>query len=232
MTRPRVAPPRINHLTEARCMNPPNEKRQAAEAAIRYVEDGAIVGVGTGSTVSFFIDALADLRDRIQGAVSSSEQSTAHLKRLGIPVLDLNSAGPLTIYVDGADECDPHKRLIKGGGAALTREKIVAQASEKFVCIIDSSKCVNLLGRFPLPIEVIPMARSLIGREIVKLGGNPVWRDGVVTDNGNWIIDVHGWQIADPVGLESELNQLPGIVSVGLFARRPADVVLVGDREL
>ena len=213
-------------------MNPPNEKRQAGEAAIRYIEDGAIVGVGTGSTVAFFIDALADLKDRIQGAVSSSEQSTAHLKRLGIPVLDLNSAGPLTIYIDGADECDPHKRLIKGGGAALTREKIVAQASEKFVCIIDSSKCVKLLGRFPLPIEVIPMARSLIGREIVKLGGNPVWRDGVVTDNGNWIIDVHGWQIADPVGLESELNQLPGIVSVGLFARRPADVVLVGDREL
>jgi len=209
-----------------------NEKRQAGEAAIRYVEDGAIVGVGTGSTVAFFIDALADLKDRIQGAVSSSEQSTAHLKRLGIPVLDLNATGRLALYVDGADECDPHKRLIKGGGAALTREKIIAEASDKFVCIIDSSKQVPVLGKFPLPIEVIPMARSLIGREIVKRGGNPVWRDGVVTDNGNWVIDVHGWQITDPVALESDLNQLPGIVTVGLFARRPADVVLVGDRAM
>jgi ribose 5-phosphate isomerase A len=202
-----------------------NEKRQAGEAAIRYVEDGAIVGVGTGSTVAYFIDALADLKDRIQGAVS-----TAHLKRLGIPVLDLNATGPLSLYVDGADECDAHKRLIKGGGAALTREKIVAEASAKFICIIDSSKQVNLLGKFPLPIEVIPMARSLIGREIVKRGGQPVWRDGVVTDNGNWIIDVHGWQIVDPVALENDLNQLPGIVTVGLFARRAADVVLVGDK--
>ncbi|WP_130619807.1 ribose-5-phosphate isomerase RpiA [Dyella amyloliquefaciens] len=211
-------------------MSNANEKRQAGEAAIRYVEDGAIIGVGTGSTVAFFIDALADLKDRIQGAVSSSEQSTAHLKRLGIPVLDLNATGSLSLYIDGADECDPHKRLIKGGGAALTREKIVAEASDKFVCIIDSSKRVDLLGKFPLPIEVIPMARSLIGREIVKRGGNPVWRDGVVTDNGNWIIDVHGWQIADPVALENDLNQVPGVVAVGLFARRAADVVLVGDK--
>jgi len=209
-----------------------NEKRQAGEAAIRYVEDGAIVGVGTGSTVAYFIDALADLKDRIQGAVSSSEQSTAHLKRVGIPVLDLNATGKLTLYVDGADECDSHKHLIKGGGAALTREKIIAEASDQFVCIIDSSKLVNLLGKFPLPIEVIPMARSLVGREIVKRGGNPVWRDGVVTDNGNWVIDVHGWQIADPVGLENDLNQIPGIVTVGLFARRPANVVLVGDKVL
>ena len=206
------------------------EKRLAGEAAIRYVEKGAVIGVGTGSTVAFFIDALADLRDQIQGAVSSSEQSTAQLKKYGIPVLDLNATGPLNIYVDGADECDPQRRLIKGGGAALTREKIVAEASAKFVCIIDSSKRVDVLGTFPLPIEVIPMARSLIGREIVKRGGQPVWRDGVTTDNGNWIIDVHGWQIADPVALEKDLNQLPGVVSVGLFARRPADVVLIGDR--
>ncbi|HZX72310.1 MAG TPA: ribose-5-phosphate isomerase RpiA [Rhodanobacter sp.] len=213
-------------------MSNANEKRQAGEAAIRFVEDGAVIGVGTGSTVAFFIEALADLKSRIEGAVSSSEQSTAQLKKLGIPVLDLNAAGPLTLYVDGADECDPYKRLIKGGGAALTREKIVAAASKKFVCIIDSSKQVDLLGKFPVPIEVIPMARSLVGREIVKLGGNPVWRDGVVTDNGNWIIDVHGWQIVDPVALEGKLNQLPGIVTVGLFARRPADVVLVGDREM
>ncbi len=213
-------------------MSNANEKRQAGEAAIRYVEDDAIVGVGTGSTVAFFIDALADLKDRIQGAVSSSEQSTAHLKRLGIPVLDLNATGSLTLYVDGADECDPHKRLIKGGGAALTREKIIAEASDKFVCIIDSSKLVNVLGTFPLPVEVIPMARSLVGREIVKRGGNPVWRDGVVTDNGNWVIDVHGWQITDPVGLEADLSQIPGVVTVGLFARRPANVVLVGDKVL
>jgi ribose 5-phosphate isomerase A len=213
-------------------MSNANEKRLAGEAAIRYVEDGAIVGVGTGSTVAFFIDALADLKDRIQGAVSSSEQSTAQLRKHGIPVLDLNTAGPLSIYIDGADECDPHKRLIKGGGAALTREKIVAEASHKFVCIIDSSKRVDVLGNFPLPIEVIPMARSLVGRRIVELGGQPVWRDGVVTDNGNWIIDVHGWRITDPLALEQQLNQLPGIVTVGLFARRAADVVLVGDREM
>jgi ribose 5-phosphate isomerase A len=207
-----------------------NEKRLAGEAAIRYVEDGSIVGVGTGSTVAFFIDALADLKDRIQGAVSSSEQSTAQLKRLGIPVLDLNATGPLSLYVDGADECDPYKRLIKGGGAALTREKIIAAASDKFVCIIDSSKRVELLGKFPLPIEVIPMARSYVAREIVKRGGQPVWRDGVVTDNGNWVIDVHGWQIADPAALEKDLNQIAGVVTVGLFAQRPADVVLIGDR--
>jgi ribose 5-phosphate isomerase A len=213
-------------------MSNDNEKRQAGEAAIRYIEDDAIVGVGTGSTVAYFIAALADLRNRIQGAVSSSEQSTAALKKLGIPVLDLNAAGPLDLYVDGADECDPQRRLIKGGGAALTREKIVAAAARKFVCVIDSSKRVNVLGKFPLPIEVIPMARSLIGREIVKLGGRPVWRDGVVTDNGNWIIDVHGWQIADPAALESTLNQLPGIVTVGLFAHRPADVVLIGDHAM
>jgi ribose 5-phosphate isomerase A len=209
-----------------------NEKRQAAEAALRYVEDGAIIGVGTGSTVAFFIDALADLKNRIQGAVSSSEQSSAQLRKHGIPVLDLNAVGPLSIYIDGADECDGHKRLIKGGGAALTREKIVAAAAQKFVCIIDSSKRVDLLGKFPLPIEVIPMARSLIGREIAQRGGHPVWRDGVTTDNGNWIIDVHGWQITDPVALETELNQLAGVVTVGLFARRPADVVLVGNTEM
>ena len=213
-------------------MDHANEKRQAGEAAIRYVENDAIVGVGTGSTVAFFIDALADLKSRIQGAVSSFEQSSAHLRKLGIPVLDLNAVGPLTLYVDGADECDPGRHLIKGGGAALTREKIVAAAAAKFVCIIDSSKRVEHLGKFPVPIEVIPMARSLVGREIVKRGGKPVWRDGVVTDNGNWIIDVHGWQIADPVALETELNQLAGVVTVGLFARRPADVVLVGAHEV
>ena len=204
-------------------------KKLAAEKAIDYVEDGMIVGVGTGSTVAYFIDALAAWKHRIAGAVSSSEQSTARLKSHGIEVIDLNNAGPLQLYVDGADECDPHKRLIKGGGAALTREKIIAEASDKFVCIIDASKLVPVLGKFPLPIEVIPMARSLVARELLRMtGGQPVWREGVVTDNGNWVLDLHNLAITDPIGLERELNQIPGIVSVGLFARRPADVVIVG----
>lgn len=204
-------------------------KKLAAEKAMDYVEDGMVVGVGTGSTVAYFIDALAARKDRIAGAVSSSEQSTARLRAHGIEVLDLNATGPLPLYVDGADECDPHKCLIKGGGAALTREKIIAEASARFVCIIDPSKQVDVLGRFPLPVEVIPMARSLVAREILRMtGGQPVWRDAVVTDNGNWILDVHGLAITDPVGLERELNQIPGVVSVGLFARRPADVVIVG----
>ena len=204
-------------------------KRLAAEKAIEYVEDGMIVGVGTGSTVAYFIDALAAWKDRIAGAVSSSEQSTARLKALGIEVLDANAAGPLQLYVDGADECDPHKRLIKGGGAALTREKIIAEASETFVCIIDPAKQVPVLGKFPLPVEVVPMARSLVARRILALtGGQPVWRDGVVTDNGNLILDVHHLSILDPVAMERELNQIPGVVSVGLFARRPADIVIVG----
>ena len=204
-------------------------KRLAGEKAIDYVEDGMVVGVGTGSTVAYFIDALGRIRDRIAGAVSSSEQSTARLRALGIEVLDANAAGPLKLYVDGADECDPHKRLIKGGGAALTREKIIAEASKTFVCIVDPSKQVPVLGKFPLPVEVIPMARSLVARRILALtGGQPVWRDGVVTDNGNWILDVHNLAITDPVGMETELNQIPGVVSVGLFARRPADIVIVG----
>ena len=207
-------------------------KRLAAEKAIDYVEDGMIVGVGTGSTVAYFIDALAAWKDRIAGTVSSSEQSTARLQSHGIEVIDLNAAGPLSLYVDGADECDPHKRLIKGGGGALTREKIIAAASRKFVCLIDSGKRVEILGRFPLPVEVIPMARSYVAREIVRRGGNPVWREGTVTDNGNAILDVHGLTITDPVGLERDLNQLAGVVTVGLFAARPADVVLCGDQSL
>ncbi|RZA21569.1 MAG: ribose-5-phosphate isomerase RpiA [Lysobacteraceae bacterium] len=204
-------------------------KRLAAVKAIDYVEDGMIVGVGTGSTVAYFIDALAAWKDRIAGAVSSSEQSTSRLKSHGIEVIDLNAAGPLSLYVDGADECDPHKRLIKGGGAALTREKIIAEASKTFVCIIDASKQVPVLGKFPLPVEVIPMARSLVAREILRIsGGQPVWRDGVTTDNGNVILDVHNLSIVDPVAMERELNQVPGVVAVGLFARRPADVVIIG----
>ena len=204
-------------------------KRLAGEKAIEFVEDGMIVGVGTGSTVAYFIDALGRIRDRIPGAVSSSEQSTARLKQHGIEVLDLNATGPLALYVDGADECDPQRCLIKGGGAALTREKIIAEASRTFVCIIDPAKRVDVLGRFPLPVEVIPMARSLVAREILaQTGGQPVWREGVVTDNGNVVLDVHNLRIGDPVALESALNQIPGVVSVGLFARRPADIVIVG----
>ena len=204
-------------------------KKLAAEKAIDYVEDGMIVGVGTGSTVAYFIDALAAWKHRIAGAVSSSEQSTARLKSHGIEVIDLNTAGPLQLYVDGADECDPHKRLIKGGGAALTREKIIAEASKQFICIIDPSKQVPVLGKFPLPVEVIPMARSLVAREILALtGGQPVWRDGVTTDNGNVVLDIHNLSITDPVAMEREINQIPGVVSVGLFARRPADIVIIG----
>ena len=202
-------------------------KRRSGEKAAEYVTEGSIVGVGTGSTVAFFIEALGRMKHRIEGAVSSSEQSTRLLKELGIPVLDLNATGPLALYVDGADECDPHGRLIKGGGAALTREKIIAEASAKFVCIIDASKQVPLLGRFPVPVEVIPMARSLVARKLVELGGQPVWREGVVTDNGNWILDVHNWRLADPVAMERDVNQIPGVVTCGLFARRGADVVVV-----
>ena len=203
-------------------------KRRSGEKAAEYVQDGSIVGVGTGSTVAFFIDALGRMKGRIEGAVSSSEQSTRQLLSLGIPVLDLNDSGPLSLYVDGADECDRRNCLIKGGGGALTREKIIAQASAKFVCIIDASKQVDVLGKFPLPIEVIPMARKLVAREIVRRGGQPLWREGFVTDNGNCILDVHDWKIADPVALENDLNQIPGVVCVGLFAMRPADVVIVG----
>ena len=208
------------------------EKRAAAERAVKYVEDGMVVGVGTGSTVAHFIAALASRRHDIEGAVSSSEQSTAALKAAGIQVLDLNATGDLALYVDGADECDPHKRLIKGGGAALTREKIVAAASRKFVCMIDGSKRVDVLGRFPLPVEVIPMARSYVARQLVKRGGQPVWREGVVSDNGNAILDVHNLTITDPVGLERDLNQIAGVVTVGLFAARPADIVICGGEVL
>jgi ribose 5-phosphate isomerase A len=203
-------------------------KQAAARAALEFVGDDAVIGVGTGSTVNFFIDALAAHRGRIRGAVSSSEASTARLKAVGIEVLDLNRTGDLEVYVDGADETDHHRRLIKGGGAALTREKIVAAASRKFVCVVDESKVVDVLGRFPLPVEVIPMARSYVARQLVKLGGQPVWRENVVTDNGNQILDVHGLRILDPPALETAINGIAGVVTVGLFAHRPADVVLVG----
>lgn len=205
-----------------------DQKQRAAEAALKYVVEDTIIGVGTGSTVNHFIAALARSRIPVRGAVSSSEASTKLLKAAGIDVVDLNSAGELDVYVDGADEATRHLQLIKGGGAALTREKIVAAASRRFVCIADQSKVVDVLGRFPLPIEVIPMARSYVARQLVKLGGQPVLREGVTTDNGNVILDVHNLRILDPVALETEINQIVGVVANGLFARRGADLLLIG----
>ncbi len=212
-------------------MSHDEQKRQAAERAIEYVERGSIVGVGTGSTIAHFINALGRMKGDIEGAVSSSDQSTKQLQSLGIPVFDLNAVGPLKLYVDGADECDPNLCLIKGGGAALTREKIIAEASERFVCIIDPSKQVDVLGRFPLPVEVIPLARSAVARALLKFDGCPAWREDVITDNGNWILDVHGLKITNPLELECEINQIPGVVTVGLFARRRADIVIVGGQQ-
>lgn len=209
-------------------MNADPKKQQAARAALAYVQEDQVIGIGTGSTVNHFIEALAAQKLRIRGAVSSSEASTARLKRHGIEVLDLNSTGELDVYVDGADESDRQLRLIKGGGAALTREKIIAAASHRFVCIVDDSKLVEVLGRFPLPVEVIPMARAHVARTLRKLGGHPVYRESVITDNGNQILDVHGLSIVDPVSLEQAINQIVGVVTVGLFACRPADVLIVG----
>jgi ribose 5-phosphate isomerase A len=212
-------------------MNADRKKQLAAEAALEYVIEDQFIGIGTGSTVNLFIDAMAARRLRIRGAVSSSEASTARLKRHGYEVVDLNATGDLDLYVDGADEADGHLRLVKGGGAALTREKIVAAASRRFVCIVDDTKLVHVLGKFPLPVEVIPMGRSYVARELVKLGGHPVYREGVVTDNGNHIIDVHALHIVDPVSLEQTINQIAGVVTVGLFAKRPADVLIVGGED-
>ena len=203
-------------------------KRAVAQAAITYVPNDCIVGVGTGSTANFFIDELAKIKNKIRGAVASSEASAKRLQGHGIEVISLNEAGDLPVYVDGADEITKHMHMVKGGGGALTREKIVAAASKKFICVCDESKLVDVLGKFPLPIEVIPMARSYIAREVVKLGGQPKLREGFTTDNGNVILDVHNLQIMNPVELETALNQLPGVVTNGLFARRGADVLLLG----
>ena len=202
-------------------------KKASAEAALEYVESGMIVGVGTGSTANYFIDGLARIKGKLEGTVASSEASADRLRGHGIPVLDLNSAGDLQLYVDGADETTRHLHLIKGGGGALTREKVVAAASDKFVCIADDSKLVDVLGAFPLPIEVIPMARSYVARQIVKLGGQPVLREGFTTDNGNVILDVQNMKILDPVELETALDHSTGVVTNGLFARRGADVFLM-----
>ena len=203
-------------------------KQAAARAALEFVEAGKVLGVGTGSTVNFLIDELATRRIAIAGAVSSSNGSTELLKAAGIAILDLNEVGTIDTYIDGADETNHRRHLIKGGGAALTREKIIAAASRRFVCIADDGKLVDTLGAFPLPVEVIPMARALVSRALGALGGRPVWRDKVITDNGNHILDVHDLRIADPVSLESAINQIVGVVTVGLFAARPADLVILG----
>ncbi len=212
-------------------MTPDEMKQMAAKAALDHFEHVGIIGVGTGSTVNHFIDQLATIKHLIDGTVSSSDASTERLKAHGIPVMDLNAAGELEAYVDGADESNRQLHLIKGGGGALTREKIVAGASKRFVCIADESKLVGVLGKFPLPVEVIPMARSYVARELVKLGGTPVWRDNFVTDNGNLILDVHNLEIMEPLTLEKQINNIAGVVTVGIFAIRPADVLLLGSPE-
>lgn len=203
-------------------------KQAVARAALQYVEEGTIVGVGTGSTANYFIDYLAEMKASIEGTVASSEATRERLQQHGIPVYDLNAVDDIPVYVDGADEADPNLCLIKGGGGALTREKIIAAVAQKFVCIADGSKKVPVLGNFPLPVEVIPMARSHVAREIVKLGGDPVYREGFVTDNGNIILDIHNMQIAQPIKLEHDLNNIVGVVTNGLFATRAADVLLLG----
>ena len=212
-------------------MSQNTKKQNAPLEALKYVKKDAILGVGTGSTVNFFIDGLKDLKDQIKGAVSSSVASTERLKALGIKVFDLNDIDSFDIYVDGADEINPTNDMIKGGGAALTREKIVAAVAKQFICIVDDSKAVDVLGKFPLPVEVIPMAREYVARELTKLGGRPVYREGCVTDNGNHILDVHDMQITDPKSLEKAVNAIPGVVTVGLFAKRGADVVIIGTED-
>ncbi|MCP3661756.1 MAG: ribose-5-phosphate isomerase RpiA [Gammaproteobacteria bacterium] len=212
-------------------MTPDEMKRAAAQAALEYLPKGGLIGVGTGSTVNHFIDLLAEVKHQIDGAVSSSEVSSERMRSRGIPVIDLNTAGDLEIYVDGADESNNQLHLIKGGGGALTREKIVAAASRKFVCIADCSKLVDVMGEFPLPVEVIPMARSLVARQLVKMGGTPVWRESFITDNGNVILDVHNLKIMEPTKLEQEINNLPGVVTCGIFGLRPADVLILGCKD-
>lgn len=208
-------------------MDAKDKKLIAAKASLDYIEEGAVLGVGTGSTVNELIDLLPSIRDKIEAVVSSSSATTARLEELNFEVSMLNSVGDVDVYIDGADEANKHMQLIKGGGGALTREKILAGASRKFVCIIDDSKQVGMLGSFPLPIEVVPMAQSFVARKMVKMRGQPIWREGFVTDNGNHILDIHNLQITNPLEMETRINQLPGVITVGLFAHRPADVLVV-----
>ncbi len=212
-------------------MNSDEKKQQVAKVALEYVVEDTVIGVGTGSTANYFIEALATKKHLIEGAVASSNATATKLKANGIPVLELNSVDEISVYVDGADESNSYLHLIKGGGGALTREKIVAAVSKRFICIADDSKLVDVLGKFPLPIEVIPMARSYVARQLVKMGGKPIWREKFITDNGNFILDVHNLKIMEPVKLETQLNEIVGIVTNGLFARRPADVLLLGSDE-
>jgi ribose 5-phosphate isomerase A len=209
-------------------LNLDEKKQRVAKAALEYIVENTIIGVGTGSTANYFINALATIKHKIDGAVASSNATAERLKSHGIPVFELNSVDEISVYIDGADESNKYLHLIKGGGGALTREKIVAAVSQRFVCIADDSKLVDVLGQFPLPIEVIPMARSYVARELVKMGGKPIWREGFITDNGNFILDVHNLEILAPVELEVRLNKITGVVTNGLFASRPADVLLLG----
>lgn len=212
------------------------QKSNAARAALEFIAPGTVLGVGTGSTVNFLIDMLPDIRDRIDCVVSSSKATTSLLKERGFAVKTLNEAGDLDVYIDGADECNKHLHLIKGGGGALTREKVLAAAARKFICIVDESKLVGMLGKFPVPIEVLPMAQEFVARQMLKMRGNPVWREGFVTDNGNHILDVEDLQITNPIEMEARINRIPGVVTVGIFAHRPADILLIanntGVREL
>jgi ribose 5-phosphate isomerase A len=210
-------------------MDATEKKRRAARAALEFIEPGTILGVGTGSTVNCLIEMLPEVRDRIDRIVSSSTATTAMLERLGFKVETLNEVGDLDLYIDGADESNKHLQLIKGGGGALTREKVLAGAARRFVCIIDDTKLVGMLGRFPLPIEVLPMAQEYVARRLIKMRGQPVWREGFVTDNGNHILDVHDLQISNPLEMEARINRIPGVVTVGIFADRPADVLLIAD---
>jgi len=209
-------------------MSPTEQKRKAAKASLEFIQPGTVLGVGTGSTVNHLIELLPIIRDRIDQVTSSSAASTTRLEHHGFKVSTLNEAGSLDLYIDGADEANKHLQLIKGGGGALTREKVLAGAARKFVCIVDDSKLVGMLGSFPLPIEVLPMAQAFVARMLVKLRGQPVWREGFVTDNGNHILDVHNLQISNPLEMESRLNQIPGVLAVGIFASRPADILLIG----
>ncbi|MBT8096283.1 MAG: ribose-5-phosphate isomerase RpiA [Gammaproteobacteria bacterium] len=208
-------------------MDASQKKRNAAEAALQFIEPGTVLGVGTGSTVNFLIDMLPDVRDRIDGVVSSSNASTALLQERGFEVRTLNETGDIDVYIDGADECNKHLQLIKGGGGALTREKVLAAAARRFVCIVDDSKLVGMLGRFPVPIEVLPMAQELVSRQLLKMRGHPIWREGFVTDNSNHILDVEDLQISNPPEMEARISQIPGVVTVGIFAARPADILLI-----
>jgi ribose 5-phosphate isomerase A len=210
-------------------MDQSTRKLNAAKASLDYIEDGTVLGVGTGSTVNFLIDLLPSVRNKIETIVSSSAQTTTRLKRHGFQVSKLNSVGNVDLYIDGADEATKHLHLIKGGGGALTREKVIAAASRNFVCIVDESKLVGMLGSFPLPVEVIPMAQAYVSRQLFKIRGQPIWRENFVTENGNHILDVHNLTISNPLEMETRLNQLPGVLTVGIFSHRPADVLLVAD---